>query len=132
VKITADVINNSTLPESSNMTIAVEGLILGGQASKQFSLGPFRQHTSLIVEWDTTGYVPRVYRVDAIVIQPKNANSTKGNIGSGYVQLIDPMPYGSFSLSLLETTGLGILLLAAIGFAVTRLRRRPSYADEPL
>jgi PKD repeat protein len=132
VKITADVINNSTLPESSNMTIAVEGLILGGQASKQFSLGPFRQHTSLTVDWDTTGYVPRVYRVDAIVIQPKGANSTKGNIGSGYVQLIDPMPSGSFSLSLLETTGLGIVLLAAIGFVVTRLRRRPSYADEPL
>ncbi len=132
VKIIANVINNGTLTESSNITISVEGLILGGLASKSFTVGPFHQSTSVTVTWDTTGYVPRVYRVDAVILEPIGANSTKGNVGTGYVQLIDPLPTGALSLSLAETTGLGIVVLAAVGFAVTRLRRKPSFADEPL
>jgi len=132
VKITANVINNGSIAESSNMTISVEGRLLGDRPSQPFSVGPFHQATSVTVTWDTTGYVPRVYRVSAIILEPSAANSTKGNVGTAYVQLIEPLPSGSLSLSLAETTGLGIVVLAAIVFTVTRLRRKPSFADEPL
>jgi len=132
VKIIANVINNGSIAESSNMTISVEGRLLGDRASQSFSVGPFHQAISVTVTWDTTGYVPRVYRVSAVILEPSTANSTKGNVGTAYVQLIEPLPSGSLSLSLAETTGLGIVVLAAIGFTVTRLRRKPSFADEPL
>lgn len=132
VKIIANVINNGSIAESSNVTISVEGHVLGDRPSQSFSVGPFHQATSVTVTWNTTGYVPRVYRVSAVVLEPSGANSTKGNIGIGYVQLVDPQPSGSLSLSLGETLGLGIVVLAAVGFTVTRLRRKPSYADEAL
>ena len=132
VKIIANVINNGSIAESSNMTISVEGRLLGDRASQSFSVGPFHQAISVTVTWDTTGYVPRVYRVSAVILEPSAANSTKGNVGTAYVQLIEPLPSGSLSLGLAETTGLGIVVLAAIVFIVTRLRRRPSFADEPL
>jgi len=132
VKIIANVINNGSIAESSNVTISVEGRVLGDRPSQSFSVGPFHQATSVTVTWNTTGYVPRVYRVSAVVLEPSGANSTKGNIGIGYVQLVDPQPSGSLSLSLGETLGLGIVVLAAVGFTVTRLRRKPSYVDEAL
>ena len=132
VKITANVINNGSIAESSNLTIAVEGHLLGDQATQSFSVGPFHQATSVTATWDTTGYFPRIYRVSAVVREPSGANSTKGSVGISYVQLIEPLSSGSLSLGLAETTGLGIVVLAAIVFTVTRLRRRPSFADEPL
>lgn len=132
VKITASVINNGSIAESSNMTISVEGRQLGDRESQSFSVGAFHQAASVTVTWDTTGYIPRVYRVSAVILQPSAANSTKGNVGTAYVQLIEPLPSGSLSLGLAETTGLGIVVLAVIGFTVTRLRKKPSFADEPL
>ena len=132
VKIIANVINNGSIAESSNMTIAVEGRLLGHQATQSFSVGPFHQAISVTVTWDTTGYVARVYRISAVVLEPSGANSTKGNVGIAYVQLIEPLPSGPLSLGLAETTGLGIVVLGAIVFTVTRLRRKPSFADEPL
>jgi len=39
---------------------------------------------------------------------------------------------GSFSLGLLQTTGLAIVILAAIAAGIARFARKPSYMEEPL
>lgn len=130
VQIVANVVNNGTLPATSNVTIGIEGKTLSG-SGKQFNIAAFHQSTSVTVTWDTSGLFPRVYRLDVSVIEPLNANSTQGRVGFSYIQLIEPPPSG-FALNLGESVGIGIALVAVAGFAVTRLRRRPSFLDEPL
>ena len=132
VQITAAVINNSTVPENGSLTINLEGKTIQGAPIKLFQLGAYKQVATLTVTLDTAGLTPRVYRIDAVVPPLSGENITRNNIKSAHIQLIDPLLRGSLSLSLAETTGLGIVVIAAVGFALIRLRKKQSVLNEPL
>jgi len=130
VKIDVDVINNSTLPLNGTLTVGVEGRVL--TANQNYSLGAFRKEIIISVTWDSTGYVPRVYRIDATIPPASGENNTANNKLSAFVQLITPMTSGLLSLGLLQTGGLGILVLIGIGVGVSLLRRRTRREEEDL
>ncbi len=96
------------------------------------NLGPnaFRETSAT---WDTGGYNPKVYRIDAIVpVVAVNAtlyeNVTSNNVKSTWIQLIKPFSAG-LSLDLLSSTGVGILVVLGGGFAVSWARRRRPPSD---
>ncbi len=138
VKISIVVVNNSTVAENGTLTVKLEdGRVLS--ANQSYRLGPFRQQTTISTAWDTTGYTPRVYRVDAIIPPVENITSnrvieniTSNNIASAYIQLISPLLSGLLSLNLLQSTGLAIIVLVGVGFAASRLLRKPSFEEEDL
>lgn len=134
VNITAIVINNSTLPEDANLTISLPGHILGGKTSTVAHLSPYGDQAQLSVVWNTAGYAPRMYRLDAVAIQPAGANITANSLKSVYIQIVDPQLAGFLGLDLLKTLSLGVLLIAAVGVttAIITGRRKPSYESEPL
>lgn len=137
VHVGAAVYNNSTLPETGNLTITLEGKSLGPNAFGSFKLdgrGGNGPNTGTIssVSLNTTGLSPRVYRIEATVAPVKDANITLNNVAYAFIQLISPRPSGLFSLSLLQTTTFGIVIVVGAAFAVTRLFKRPSYESEPL
>jgi len=133
--------NNSTLAENATLTIKLEQNKPFSTGS--FSMPPHQNSGKLNATWDTSGYTPRAYAIIVSVIsvissQPvgntylRTQNITSGNVESFFVILIPSVVTGSLSLSLIQTTGLGILIIAAAVFAVTRLARKPSYTLEPL
>jgi hypothetical protein len=129
VVISVVVVNNSTFPEDGTVSVDVDGHVVA--ASQSYHLRAFRQQTTISVNWNTTGYSPRVYRIHAAIPPILNENKTINNDGSAFVELISQQPTGSLSLSLLQTGGLGILVLAGVGFGVSRLlRRKPAFEEE--
>lgn len=130
VNIGVVVINNSTFPESGTLTVDVEGQAIG--AGQAFQLGAFRQRTTLMFSWNTSGYSPRVYRIDAVIPPIANENNTRNNNRVDYVELISQAPTGLASLSLLQVGGLGILVLAGAGFGISKFIRRSSGVEEEL
>jgi hypothetical protein len=133
VHISANVRNNSTIPiQNATIMVSVEGQLLKRQSFNLDSIGGTGQITGTAsVVWNTTGLIPRVYRIDAYVPPVPNQNTTASNYAFSYVQFIVPPPTGSASLSLFQSTGIGILVLIGAGLALFRFRRKPSYLNEP-
>lgn len=137
VSVSASVYNNSTLPETGNLTITFEGKSLGPSAFGSFKLdgrggnGP-NTGTLSSVSLNTTGLSPRVYRIEATAAPVKDENITSSHVAYAFIQLVEPRPAGLFSLSLLQTSTLGIVIVVGVAFAAARLFKRPSYESEPL
>ena len=144
VHIRADITNLSSFAENATMTISLENQ--KQLDSGEFSLagpGSLGQTKSLSSTWDTSGYLPRAYAivmnitsvVSAIPVAGnflRTQNDTSGNLVKSYIILISPLITGSLSLSLLQSTGLGLLVIAAIVVGMARFARKPSYEKEPL
>lgn len=149
VQISAFIANRGTIAENANVTINLEDKNLTDHP-QQVSLQPFGYAGSQFIvnaTWNTGGYTPRAY---AVVVRITSLNSfgcnpnlpppcVRGNpngtsilVGSVYVLLIAPQVTGGLSLSLLQTTGLGALILVGIAVALARLLKKPSYETEPL
>jgi PKD repeat protein len=132
VNITAQIQNAGTVPINGTFRILLEGNSLGAGSTKQFQNLQRLTHSSLSFAWDTKPYTPRVYRIDVVISPIANESNPNLNRASAYIQLIVSFGSGNLSLNLLQTTGLGILVVAAIGAALVRFRKKPSYLTEPL
>src|SRR5207249_6636526 len=88
--------------------------------------------SSDLVPWDTHGYSPRVYRIDIKVDSNVPQNVTSDKSASTFVQLIVSPPGGALSLSLFQTTGLGLIVLIGLAAGLARFRKKPSWEREPL
>jgi hypothetical protein len=137
IHINAHIVNKSTIDENATLTITLEGATTLN--TSRFSLHASGDVGSLRAIWSTTGLLPRAYEIRVIISDPisadgliKGENDTSGNVASSYVLLITPLVTGALSLSLVQTTGLGILVLVAAGFFLSRFLRRPSYESEKL
>ena len=141
VRANATIYNESTIPENATYTLSLEGTVLN---SMHVSLG-VGGSAVMGMTWDTSGKVPRAYAVEAsinestiVAAQLANGkritgeNSTANNVDTAYILLISPLVNGAFSLSLLQTSGLGILILVAAGLGLARFLKKPSYETEPL
>ncbi len=120
-------------------TVALNGtieIILEAGQGKNKTLGnPFsfvnlkpQSDSETSATWDTGGYSPKVYRIDAVVPfvyvnSTLHENFTDNNVKSTWIQLIDPFSAG-LSLDLLSSSGLGIAVLVVGGFALSWARRR--------
>jgi hypothetical protein len=131
IHIRSNIVNNSSIAENATFFISLEDRVL---SNRTLSLNPYPYGAtgSLNATWDTTGYSPRVYRIDAYALPVYGQNSTKHIKVSSYVQLVIPLSTGTLSLSLFQTTGLGVVVLVAVAFLFSRLRKRPSWETEPL
>jgi hypothetical protein len=128
VVISVTVVNNSTFPENGTLVVDVEGQVVG--ATQSYHLAAFRQQTTISTSWNTSGYAPRVYRIDAMIPPILNENRTS-NVGTAFVQLISQPVSGLLSLGLLQTGGLSILILVGVVFGLSRfLRRKPIVEEE--
>lgn len=133
VNITAVGDNLSTDAENVTLEIVVGGTVL---ANKTFPNVP--GHTStlpLTKVWDTHGFAPKIYRVQAIVPPVRDSSGKiieddvvngvdSNNMGFVFVEIVEPAGSGLISLSLVETTGLGIIVLAGVGAAAGLFSRR--------
>lgn len=144
IHITAKIVNESTIPENATLTISLEG------AKPPLSAGNFSLASSgggasggLSGMWDTSGYVPRAYAIVVSISQIISAhpvggvlirdeNDTSYSVVTTYALLVVPSAAGLFNLNLLQATGIGILVLIAVGVGATRFLKRPSYESEPL
>ena len=141
VRITAGVASTSTLPENATLSISVEGKQLN---STDFSLRPYGAGNETAT-WNTTGLAPRFYGVDVRISNIVSSgpvgkppallygeNDTSGMSRTQYILLGQPMVEGAFSLTLLETTGLGVLVVIGLAVGIARFSRKPGYESEPL
>jgi len=141
VRITAGVASTSTLPENATLSISVEGKQLN---STDFSLRPYGAGNETAT-WNTTGLAPRFYGVDVRISNIVSSgpvgkppallygeNDTSGMSRTQYILLRQPMVEGAFSLTLLETTGLGVLVVIGLAVGIARFSRKPGYESEPL
>ena len=131
IHIRSNIINNSSIAENVTFFISLEDKPLNN-VTLPLNPYPFGATGNLTATWDTTGYSTRVYRIDAYALPVSGQNSTKHIKVSSYVQLVIPLSTGTLSLSLFQTTGLGVIVLVAIAFLVSRLKKRPSWETEPL
>jgi hypothetical protein len=131
IHIRSNIINNSSIAENVTFFISLEDKPLNN-VTLPLNPYPFGATGNLTATWDTTGYSTRVYRIDAYALPVSGQNSTRHIKVSSYVQLVIPLSTGTLSLSLFQTTGLGVIVLVAIAFLVSRLKKRPSWETEPL
>jgi hypothetical protein len=153
VYVTAVIRNFGTVAETARMSIASESKVLN---SSFFSLGPQGLHnasSSISAVWNTSGLTPRVYSIFVTIsnlVTPGCSSigiCLRGNVNQTYVAQTDPSStlsktlyvlivtpevLGSFSLSLLQSTGLGIVVLIGVGAGLVRFMKKPSYETEPL
>ena len=145
VHITAHIDNHSLIAENATLTIFLEQKQLNAANFSLAAPGTSVALTtgSLSTVWNTSNYSPRAYAVIVRIDKPISAqkiggdfvrgeNTTADNLATNYVILVTPQILGSLSLSLIQTTGLGILILVAAVVGLNRLFRRPSYETEPL
>lgn len=136
IHITAHIVNFSTIAENATLNVALEQT--KALNSSRFSLAPSGGSGSVDAVWDTSGYAPRAYaivvsitsvisaqRVGSIFVTTQN--DTSNNVATTYVILVTSLVQGSLSLGLLQTAGLGILVIVAAVIAVTRFLKKPSY-----
>jgi hypothetical protein len=153
IHISAKIHNRSTIAEKANLTIFLDGNPIN---SRQFSLNAsgsqFGTSGQLGVDWNTSGLAPRAYAVTVSVCRQHclttdplssqsgivsaqtvggrlvyGLNDTSESSQTSYVVLIVPQVLGAFSLGLLQTAGLGILIIAAAVLGFSRFLRKPSY-----
>ncbi len=136
VHISVSVINNSTLPAPATLTMSLDtGTILASQSFNLTARGtPFGTSGKVgPVAWDTTGYPVRAYRISVAVYSPVHQNFTSDKQASAFVQLIYSQPPGGLlSFSLLESSGVSILVIVALVAGLSRFRRKPSWETEPI
>ena len=136
VHISASVVNNSTLSAPATLTITLDtGLILASQRFNLTARGTPLGTSGKVgpVAWDTTGYPVRAYRINIAVYSPVPQNFTGDKRASTFVQLIYPQPSGGLlSFSLLESSGVSILVIVALIAGLSRFRRKPSWETEPI
>lgn len=135
VHITAGIVNNSTLPLNATLTVALDtGTQLGNESFSLSERGGARGTIGSLgpLPWDTTNYSPRVYRIDVKVSSNARQNVTTDKSTSTFVQLIVPQRGGNLSLSLFQTTGIGIIVIIGLAAGLARFRKRPSWESEPL
>ncbi len=158
--LSANIVNFSTIAEKANLTITVDQTVLARQNFTLTAQGSASGKSGhLNATWPTAGLVPRAYTITAYVcLLPhcgigdrlsgiESVDTVKGSILFGenvtrstgtdsaqtsYVVLIVSEGIGSFSLSLLQTTGLGILIIVAAALGLARFLKKPSYEKEPL
>lgn len=153
VHISASIRNRGTLPETANMTMLSEQGYLN---SSRFRLGfqsQINSTSTLTAIWNTTNLTPRVYAIQVTISDLMTLGCSsgglclKGNVNQTYLAKNEPYStlsetvyvlikapeiLGAFSLSLLQTTGLGLLVLVGLGFGISRFTKKPSYETEPL
>jgi hypothetical protein len=97
---------------------------------------------SLSATLDTSGLAPRAYAIVAEITNTSSSqpiqgriihslNATSQTVATSYLLIISPIITGALSLSILQTTGLGILILVAVVIVLARFLKKPSYL-EPL
>ncbi len=135
LNVTVEVKNNSFKTENATVSVNVGKSSLGTKTLP--NLGAFtRGDTSVL--WDTSGWTPAVYRIQARIDPVRNGtgfvieNDTSNNVGVAYVQLLTPMPssYGLFlGLNLVDSTLLGLIVVvglgASAGFIGRIFRKKP-------
>jgi hypothetical protein len=123
VAITVIVINRGLFFEKGfNLSVWIDNKLFGTYnytggvfSGKSVSRGGFN--------WDTTGYSPGTYEIRADVMPLRAANGTiierniMNNIGYDIVRISSPFGRTAVSLSLIQSIGLGVILLAAVGSA---------------
>jgi hypothetical protein len=135
------------------MTISTEFGLLNSSFFSLASQGVVNASATMNAVWNTTGLTPRVYsifvtisdlatpgcatgklclmgNVNATYLHENDPSSTLSK--TVYVLMLSPQVSGGFSLSLLQTTGLGILVLVGVGAGLARFMKRPSYETEPI
>ena len=137
VDITVDLQNQSINPENATVVLTVAGRSFGNRTFT--NLRP-EEEVKYSIPWDTTGYAPKVYLVQAVVPLVRNEtapgrpiieNDTSiydNNVGRAFVQIIEPEPAGFgvlLGLGLIQATGLGVLVLAGAAAASLLRRRKP-------
>jgi len=135
VHITAGILNKSTVPVNANLSITLDtGVALGNKSFTLSGGGTAGSITGKLgpVPWDTTNFSPRVYRIDVKVSSNVPQNVTNDKSTSTYIQLIVVPPGGTLSLSLIQTTGLGLNILIGLAAGLARFRKKPNWEREPL
>jgi hypothetical protein len=128
VFISASISNNSTVPENATFSITVDGTLFL-KNSTRLTLAAAGGEATLNTVWNTTGFTPEAYAITVIIPVVPSENKTAGNIASSYVLLVSAPSSG---LTILETTGLGVLVLVGVVVVLSRFMRKPSYEQEPL
>lgn len=118
VTITAFVHNYGAKNVSDTATLTLDGRQIN--KTSIVNLRPTSEVTITAV-WDTTGYHPNAYRLDAYVPPVTNQTDTSHNLKTVWIQLIPPNPGG---LGMWPTGAIGISVLGVLGYGVSRLRRR--------
>lgn len=148
VHIVATATNNGVNPENSTLRLSINNQSVKNQSI--MNLGPILK-SSLTYNWTTAGLTPRVYRVDVALDEVRDPNTNQilendtaiikgqfldpNNLRVAFVQIIEPVPPGAgvfLGLSLPETLGLGIVLVAIIVFAAGLVRKSRARELEPL
>jgi hypothetical protein len=119
VNITAIGENGSSSIEDVTIAITAGGKVLKNQTFPSVSAHSLAPPVSVI--WDTTGFLPRAYKIQAVVSPLRDSSgriiedNLANNIQSVFVQLVE-IPGRTFvSLSLLQTTGLSLVVLVGLG-----------------
>jgi hypothetical protein len=150
INVSATILNLGTIAEKASASITLEGRI-PALASASYTLTQEGGSEVIQGTWDTAGYTPRVY---ALIVSVGNVSSagkvysatypqgiiingdlnatSSDTVATVYVQLITPQMRGALSLDLLQTTGLGIVVVLALGVGLARFLKKPSYETEPL
>ncbi len=138
ITIQAQVTNLGTRNATSTLEISIEGRVLLDR--RPVFIRSDNGVNQSQATWDTTGFTPRAYRIDALVSFVRNSttgqiieNVTSNNLNSLYVQLIEPPGRSLLSLGLLPTASLGIIVVIGVGFGgglLSRLRRKVSGGPE--
>jgi Cohesin domain len=139
VKITARIDNIGNVNVNATLRIRLETIkTLAGQYFPLLAAAGGER--TLDTTWDTTGFTPRAYAIVAEVYNTSalvgttivhSLNATSLPLSSSYVLLVSQPVSGGLSLSIIQTTGLGILIVVAVVVALTRFFRKPSYLEEP-
>ena len=148
VHIVATATNNGVNPENSTLRLSINNQSKANQSI--MNLGPILE-SSLTYNWKTAGLTPRVYQVNVALDEVRNPNTNQvlendtaiikgqsldpNNLRVAFVQIIEPVPPGNgvfLGLSLPETLGLGIILIAVIVFAAGLVRKSRARELEPL
>jgi hypothetical protein len=136
VHITAGVTNNSTQTVPANLTITVNtvpriiwtrsfNLSANGLGANTGTIGP--------LAWNTSADLPvQAYRIDLSITSSVHQNNTLYTSESTFVQFVVPQTTGLLSLSLLQSSGVGILAIIALVAGISRFRRKPSWETEEL
>jgi len=150
VHIVATAVNLGVNPENSTISLSINNQNKAMKSVQNLEARTGAE-SSLPYDWNTANLTPRVYRVDADLAPVRNATTGQNlendtiilngriidpnNVKVAFIQLIQPVPSGIgvfLGLNLPETIGLGIILVAVIGFVVGLVKKSRIPGPEPL
>jgi len=149
VHIVATAINNGVNPENSTISLSINNKNMTMKSVQNLESG---LESSMIYDWNTAGYAPRVYEIvinlDTVkdpttgrILENDTFTNPRGqivdpnNVRIAFIQLIVSLPsgFGAFlGLNLPESLGLGIVLVAVIVFAAGLVKKARAQPLEPL